>query len=564
VLSKTNAALLFVFYFVAVLVCYQNGSIILYLVENDLFKLANCLIFYFLIGYFLRNLIIFGNEVVRADRRVLMEVCGVLAISSFFIFVSLRGAINGRIDLLPLVLTNTFEQFSSVFDYFYSVDIRSYEKVLIDPVMYLFNISVNLDHLSFINRIGGLFILLTSFLVGKVFFRSSLLGLLVLFTFGLSRFVQYNLTSIEYGTFSLLFVLLTFYFFLRYLDEREEKFINLGIVCGLIASFFRFELSIILGMPILLYLTLFSDRKHLSFRKLSLLTGLLSLRSATIAGYMSPGGDTFVHGKDIGAESILALIGNVSSVLRNNILGQHDLNLKFGNVSLLTYIALGVAALVLPLGTFRELGKRELNANTAKLFFVSLMYLFMFSFVFLVHIEGLRSGEKYSVNFFILEILIGYGIFYRFLPRLIPKLKETYLSKMGFLGGCLALFAMLSIDHGFFISRPYPFETAQVDQYRILSAINIESQCLLIKYNTNTPVIDFFFPMRMKSIEIKSVGELTAFIKPESCFYLFDSPFYSPKPEVLDAEKVTPVLKRCKKEILYMKEQSYTFLKFRC
>jgi hypothetical protein len=468
------------------------------------------------------------------------------------VFVLMKGIVNGRIDLLPVIISSDLSVYETVLDYFKDIDLRTFEKVLLDPIMYFFGISITLGHILFINRVVGVLILLAAFFIGKTFFKSNLLAILVTIFFASSRFVQNNLTSMEYGTFALLFALSAIGFILSYLENSKKDHLYLGIISFLIAGYFRYELIVILGAPILFFICLFMNRRDLSGKILGLLSLFMVFAAAPILVTIGHGSDPFIHDKVIEGNSVLSLIKNASHILQYNVIDQRDLDLEMGNISFFTYIALLAAPFVIFFGFYNKIKKIELKPLHKKLIFISLLFICMFSFLIFIHKEGMRSGEKYSVNFYILEILLSFGLLY--------ILSEN----VTIIVGLAAFIWVFNGTSNFFVTSPRLYQSHFYDQYLLLKNIELDPNCTLIKFNSNTPVIDHFFPNRLKSAEFETIVELEKFANQAKCAYLFESPYYSPKPDVLDSNKVDPVFEKCKRDVIFEIEKSYTFIKYSC
>ncbi|GEM_PF-4982116 len=173
-LQKLSGLVLFLMYSVLVILVYQNGQTVFYYIENEWFKLLSGCALYLLIFYFFKLLFSNKNFVTELDRRTKWISTGVIFASIYFIFVLMKGIVNGRIDLLPVIISSDLSVYETVLDYFKDIDLRTFEKVLLDPIMYFFGISITLGHILFINRVVGVLILLAAFFIGKTFLRTTL------------------------------------------------------------------------------------------------------------------------------------------------------------------------------------------------------------------------------------------------------------------------------------------------------------------------------------------------------------------------------------------------------
>lgn len=492
---------------------FLTGNYLHQFVYSAEFKLGNAILFILsFISFIGMGLCSFKNKVPSLKSIAWFSV--VLILASFFIFFFTKDVLNGRLMLYPLFVSDYFGDEWTLMVYAKFLDQRTLQKVLFDIIQYVFNLSFNLDVLVLINRFFSLGILLTIYRISRILTKSYSVSILCLLTFVSSNFTQQLLTSIEYGTPALFFLLLSVYF---YLDKK----LPLSIICLFVATYFRYEIAVLAGVPYLFTIVL-SKRDNMVIWLVAI--GLL-YRAAPIATHVVEGKDFYLHGNKL-SPGFFAVLGNIPYVFQQNIFQHSDWSLTSGSITLFTY-----TNLIIFLGLAFRFNKEPLEY-----FWISLIGVFYMTVTLFFHIEGLRSGQKYSVNYFAFEVLITYVMILRILS------KTPVIAKFVCWGFFILAFSTSPVMN-FDMTKTRLIE---VEEYNALKATHLNNKCFVIKFQNHHPLMSYYFPHRFTTVDWKEVT--TEGIEKGECYYYFNQHFRGLRPEV------DRMFNSCNKKSIFEKE----------
>lgn len=528
----------FVAYLVCLIVVYLSGQHGLAVSESEYFKTINGILFITSLGLFVGLGVnqLFKIKFRYLSKRSIVSAMVASLASVYIVFIHLKNIISGRFGLYPLLLSNSFDD-TGLLDYFGGIDPRSSQAIIYDIYQFIFNIGVQLDQLLFINKILSIGILLAVYFIAKEILQRYYLALLVLLTFAASSFAQFNLTSFEHGTPAILLALLSMFFGLKYQKEKSRALFILSGLSLISATFFRYELAVLFGLPYLLGTSFVFKTDKKDFKYFTILCAIMIIRSIPIMAHMAQGDDVNLHGAQLSDPTTLPLVKNSLSVLIHNF-RMGDFNLSSGHYSLFLPASLlgAVASLVMLL-------KKDRSVITRQISFLSVIMLFIFFTIITTHIEGLRSGEKYSINYFIAEIVIAYYWIFKLSGKRFQWLGNIL---------CTAFFALALQSNHFFKIKQFPAPRHEYGIYQEFKGTNFDKSCSLIKRNSYEPLIDFFYPLSMKYVMLDELPP----IPNGHCFYLFEDYYIN--------NTIEETLASCQKSRITGKTGMHSIIEYRC
>lgn len=245
-------------------------------------------------------------------------------------------------------------------------------------------------------------------------------------------------------------------------------------------------------------------------------------------------------------------------IINHNIFIEKDLLLSSGVISLFSYSSLIISAFLILHLIYNLIIKNKTPSNNHYIYLLAFYSLFYFVFLIFSHNEGLREGWKYSVNFFICEIIVTYyGI-----SLVIKKIKQRYLvirKRSDIMLSCSIIFflimAFLSSDmlsFGFMIPR-----SPEYSHMIILNKnVDLDRSCYIIKIHPDQPQIDYYYGLQKNAVYF---GEPPGFYealgnydKKAKCFYyqyvdLSEDDILDNRKQ-LDNQKIDKLFSNCKKE----------------
>jgi hypothetical protein len=383
--------------------------------------------------------------------------------------------------------------------------------------------------LLLINKVISLIILFVIFQLGLSVLKNKFLAVLVVVTFVSSPFAHYMLSSIEYGTPALLFLLLSILFLFKYLSSKRIEELVLSIFSFFICGYLRYELTAIYGITYILMTNLLIEKNKPERMLLWLAGTFAAYRCLSFSVDVLSGDDVFLHGRVI-EPGLWRLLQNIGQTLHHNIIEKRDLALSSGVVSLFTYSFL--------IASFVIASKRKY-----KLLSLSLDALIYILVVLCFHIEGMRSGEKYSIFYFVSEILVTYA-------GLMLVFKRVFFCFIFFI-----LAFWLSPLLSFKVKlRPWEVE---MSEFRKLKELALDEECLILKYRDNQPLITFYFPYKFQAIYFDEIEET---IYKNRCIYHLDQKYirniYTREElRTTDLKKVLSRLRNCDYSTIFESEQ---------
>lgn len=434
------------------------------------------------------------------------------AMGIFFTYVYLFGEIYGRETMLPFYINNWFSH-GFIPGYF-----RTYMPLIYSFIQWI-GIAVDPFFVVFINRIGGVLLAIVVYLIAKHVLKEGWKALIVLFGFLASRYVLFNLTTIEPTIWSVFFVALSVLFFIYYMETKDKDDMFVSCLSALMAAFFRIELSFLFGIPFLFACFLFVREKKL-FKLIMLTSSILLIVSVAMVSHFMNDSDRFLWGEELEEQSALGFLENIPRVFHNNVFVNDDLNPNLGRTSLFSYLGFAIS-LVLVIGLLLNIK----NPKYSPIYIMAFFVLFYTCFLFCFHIEGLRSSVKYSVHYFFAEVVICYYFLYLFIEKSFKKHKKT----ISFVLGILSLILVLTSPM-FFMSETES-DSGQLDDFNMLrKKVNLSDGCKILKVSVHQPLLDYYFGMQRNTIyPVGLVGEMGNFYDAldeydvdGNCFYYYD------------------------------------------
>lgn len=431
-----------------------------------------------------------------------------LVLSILLVFLLQGWEIQGRFRLFPLYLTDFFEA-RSLFDYAEALDQRTFYKVFNDFLQYAFKINLDPDKLLLINKLYSVGILLSLYGLAVILTGNYAIGFLTVLTFSSSGFAQNIFSSIEYGVPALFFVVFSFFVLGQFVHTGKLIFLYLAILSDLLAGYFRYELALLFSLPFFVFLTLFYPAK----RKLSL--ALLCLvyiaRVIPILAHMISGTDVYIHGKSLN-KGFWALFENIPDIWRNNFIVMRDFNLESGVITIFTFLQF----IILPgliwylISNYR---KNKLIPRWTLFIFCLVTYSVLhFGSIVSFHMEGLRSGVKYAIYFFGLEVVAVYAIISQWFQG--QKWKAS--------AACLVIFTICYCFSPLLNLIPAKNQLSfEYREYLILKNIPLNRECNIVKLKSNQPLISHYFPQQFTTYYFDDL------VKPRGCYYYLEEKYLS-------------------------------------
>jgi len=443
----------------------------------------------------------------------------------------------------------------------------------------VFNITVTPLTVLAINKVISVFTLIVVFLIAKLVFKKNWIGLIILVSFTSSRLVQNNLSSLEHGTVSAFFVYASILFLFIFLRERDLTTFLLSNVCVVLASYYRYELSLMLGIPYIAYYSLFMYKNKKTKVYITITTLILIFISLSVLAYdfsvgvETPGNWRVSQGED---NPIIIFIKNSVNLLKNNILIQKELSLKSGLASLFTYGGF-IVSLILIINIMYSLIKRkEVKSEYKKIYIFAFYYFLYFTFLLAFHRQGYTSSWLYGLNFLFCEFILTYFGISWLIKKIISKKFKIVINLLIFVTMVLFFIIALKSSHALSLEITPHTEQWVYDMKLLKENVDLDKSCKILKMNMYFQHLDFYYGLQENTIFIGGFYHPYEYIeeydKTGKCFYYYD-PYiseidrkYSHIVDV-DLKKLDESLISCKKTIEFesqLEDRPFALIKWSC
>jgi hypothetical protein len=412
-------------------------------------------------------------------------------------------------------------------------------------------------------RIAGILSLITFYVIAKKTTSNKLLSICATSALLLNNYFLHISMSIEKVIWGLFFVLLSFYYLIEYERDKKDSSLLLIILSIICAAGARYELSLLLGVPLVFYLFISDQLKGKNIHKYKKIIyigliiiaigaiPLLNFYQATSAHQLKGPNDNF-------------FLDSIDRIY-NSLIKERQMSPSMPNVSFLYYLTWPIALLALLIPRLTPKSKKYILA------FIIFFILYNI-FAIATQTEGLSSPVKYNINFYPAEILIiTYMINYLATKR--PTLSRKILSAGIFIG--IMIFTInVSHDHIFNERLEIPV-SEKAQEYFAIRKVSINEECKVIKYNLRYPELDFYKGIQQNNIFINSVAELDRILKEKECYYFLSGYNYhfeipgvnKTKKEITEYLKTGELNKDCNittHDIITIKNQSVQLFKIKC
>lgn len=443
-----------------------------------------------------------------------------------------------------------------------------------------FNLKITSGILLAVNKITSVFILVLVYLISKTVFKSKFMGILVLFSFIPYIFVQRILNSIEHGTFAMLFSLTSIYFLIKFSGEKKIILFNISILSLVLASYYRFELSLLLGLPYIIWCSFFLNnkkkiRKQIFFTIFLLLILLMPLVVTTLVVK-----DEIVIGKNLEGDGILSIIQNSKNILLNNIIEEKDLSLKSGTLSLFSYSTLLIYLVLVFFLSKNIICKKETYLRYRIYYFFAFYNLIFFIFLMSFFAQGLRNSANLQAFYYISEIILTYFALFWILDKYFKKEKFHNVLKVAlpvfFLLLSFFVSPAMSFDNSL-LSNHFYIEQEMFEINLIQENINFDGTCKLLKIHPGQPNFDYYLGLQKNSVYLGIPPEFYESIwrydKIGKCFYYYDEKYLTPRHYdyegmfKVNSERIDDLFGLCNKRIEFespLKDRPFSLIKYVC
>lgn len=430
----------------------------------------------------------------------------------------LSGKMYGRIMLLDMLIDNYNYITSSGRSYFGAFGLL-YRFILSKPLTAIGVLNIN--------RFLSLCLVIVVFLMAYYFFKNYVLSFFCTVFFMMSPYITSNIISIEHNLSAVFFTVLSIYLLLKH--GNKKQFLVASMASMLMASLCRFELSFLFGAVYLIYISLFYIKNNL---KIILAFSLvLGFRAISIFSHLLHHKDLFLTG-NMDGEGIKALLSDSYSILYNNLIINNDLSIFHGSATIFTFLGVFLSFIFI-IHFIRYCSKKKTlikypHKSILIFAFYNVIYLF---FQLSFHIEGLRSGFKYSVQYWICEIML---FTYSYIVFLEPKLYLKWIKLVGRIVFILVTIFILSI----FFKGSFDYDDKTPDiTYTYVSdvlSVDLDSKCYIIKTNRAMPYYDKIHGLSSRALHLdynegvlsrikgSVYSKIKGYIKPGNCYYFLD------------------------------------------
>ncbi|MBN2422209.1 hypothetical protein JXB41_03195 [Candidatus Woesearchaeota archaeon] len=499
--------------------------------------------------------------------------CLVIGISAFIIFILMKDTCTGQVfQKFRFIMGNLFIKpiyYDTLF--FWP---KSFAMVPYTILIGIFHVKIIPEIVLVINKILAVFFLFVVFLISKKLFKSNFIALFVFFSFISSEFVKLNLSTINYTLISLLFTYLSMFFLFDYISKKNKESFILSGLSLLIASYYRIELSFLLGVPYLFFVSIFIKKNKFIKKITAVFLILLLIRLMVVIMAFTTMDVAERQGTHYNEFTTFNVLKHSVYIFHNNIIVNQDLNIKYGFVNLFDYVCI-LVSLILVFNLITHLSwNKKIKSDNLPFHFCAIAYLFFMFFQLGFTVHGLRYSFKYSVHVFICAILLSfYGI--RWVASKFLKIKNQ--KALNFF--LILLFIVLTIITADNLNYSFAFETQPLyaEMLNIKKNIELDSSCKIIKIHSGQPPLDFFYGLQENAVFFGMPPEfyenLGKYNKKGKCFYYYNQKYYTDYDYNqnfvfrIDVNEIDKLMGSCKKTIEFessFQGRSVELIKYTC
>ncbi len=508
------------------------------------------------------------------DKKDLLFFIFIILFSVFFVFIGLKEHAVGRFELIPIIHEDIFtEGWLSGLNNNY----RTYSSIVYSILEEGFLINITPITILILNKVISVFLLIIVFLIAKTVFKKRWLALLVLISFVSSQYIQENLSSFEHGIIALFFVHISILFLLKFIKNKELTAFILSNITLVLSALFRYELCFLFGLPYIVYYCVVV-RKFKNTRKYMIITTIfLIIILTSFVNHFIFKNDNVLLGVSDSKWELNELLKNSVNIIDHNIIINKDLFLREGYISIFSYSSFIISLILIIILIISIVKGKQINSKNEWIYIFVFFSIFYFIFQLGFHMEGLRSGWKYSMNYFLSEIIITYFAISWLVKKIFYKLSKgiiypiTIVLIISFL-----MIAYISSDSISFDITPN-VEPYFDDMIILQRNVNLNNSCKIIEVTGSQPLLDLYFSIQGNSLDMGSPPHFYENIKNLKkngrCFYYYDEKYltendylYGEKFEI-DFEKLEQSFILCDKTIVFDSprfDRPYTLIRYDC
>jgi hypothetical protein len=451
-------------------------------------------------------------------------------ISLFIVFIKLKDGMTGRFVILESLMANVFSEG------YFGPQLRSYLVVIYSAAVSLFNVHLTPLTLTYVNRIFSVMLLVTVFLIVWIITGRRLVAIFGIFAVSLSPFIQYNIISIETRIVTGFFVCLAVLLTILYHKKKDTLFLVGGALAVILAAYMNYEMTILLGLPFIFYLSLYSlkpqEKKILGMTIAILLFLFISLYHIDFASK-----NPLLLGDFEDNHTPFGLISKAPNIFIHNVITMDDFHPMNTTVTLFSYLSLAISmffAIYLVVSFYK--GKEPIFKESG-IYLMALILLSCVFFQLVINVEGLRANWRYAAPYAALEVVICLYAICLLVDRLVEwfRLRRLIKSKILFI---IAVYAVLAIL--LFIQVHYTFKLSTwvhtryeptyvpeaSDMMELRQALSLDPNCKIVKFNRYFEPLDFYFGLRDRTIllgDLPYAYENARILdKSHRCFYRYE------------------------------------------
>ncbi|MCK5026396.1 MAG: hypothetical protein KAS15_07390 [Nanoarchaeota archaeon] len=530
-----------------------------YIIINCIIYIIMLLLFIYLVLFILGKKI--RDKTLFSSRKADIIFTAIVALFSFIlIFICLKDNLVGRFQIIRWMLGDIF-----IKEIFYDTLIanpRTYSMVLYSVLQEFFHIKVTPLTLLYVNKIISFFMILTVFFISRKVFKKNWISIIVVLSFVSSIFIQMNLTSIEYGIVAIFFTCLSILLLIKFSEKKHMRFFILSNVCAILAAYNRHELSLLFGIPYIAYYCIFISKHKATRKYMTATTVILAFILMSVVKYFTYYKDPYMQGTEISGTGFFSYISNLMNVINHNLFIQNDFSLQSGYVSLFSYLGPIISLILIAWIAYKLIKQQHVKSKYSILYLFAFYNLFYLFFQLSVHMGGLRDAIKYSVNYFICEIILVYFAVCWVVGYFMSKKPEYLINATKSV--CVLFFFIVIVSSSITLSlKPVSSIEPEVPELILLNGYKIDESCYIIKVHPAQPKIDYYYGLQRNVLFFGRppffYENIRQYPKTGKCFYYYDekTTLISDQPQIelgsyehyynIDSKKIDGLFDSCNK-----------------
>ncbi|MGM0609255.1 MAG: hypothetical protein ACQESP_12675 [Candidatus Muiribacteriota bacterium] len=481
------------------------------------------------------------------------------------IFLISQNNLTGRFNILHFIMGNIFD--SKVLNATLLCQPRTYAPLLFSVFSQL-GIKITPITILYFNKIFGFGLLLVVFFAIRKLFKSNFIGFIGLILFILSDDVKHNLASIEPKIIAVFFIYLSIITMINYVNTKDKLTLFISCSSVLLASFFRYEFSLFLGLPFLVYYSLFIKKvggKHRKYILSTLVILIIILMSFTAHFTHVQGDDKALLGSKFTEKTPHTLLINGFDTFKENIFIENNLTME--NITILTIMAFYVSIFMV-IKLMSHIFRRSENSIRDKPFYINALFflIVLFSYLFF-NVEGLSLPHKSHFVFYLSEIILSFFLIKFFAT----KYKNLRIRKYFFYLILLILCFISLLSSPLLNTKELKYNSrGALESKYLLDNFEYKDECFILKNSVENPKLDFLIGEQDKIVYLWDLPRID--IKGK-CFYYYhefdiseEVMKYSNK-EIIALENIESYFGGCKEEVILQKSYSYkntSILRYDC